>query len=424
MTAALLLAALLSQEPSIPVFRLHQLSPRFDAIALFLPGGRLPLQPWHGLPDRTRERLWACSCYSMLVQRTSWSAYIVIAPPGLGDSILPGMLELETDCLEQDASGWSRALALSSSDPAGAVLVMWDVPVLSNEIVDAPPAIPVRRSEWLASTPDTLMLTGQWCNGVILLTGEALLGQGQAWRGAGSEVILTQDGPVAATVITSSEATPAQIEDLAALSHPWDSVFADVWGPVFSAIDSLVAAGRPVSGGGLSVVWLKGTGSGPRLEPWRMLVSPPPPSRASFTPAWPGRMPENYPSFEPPEIDGVVRLVLSFPGFGEDLLAVAAGIVERILSRSLLPLVPGAVSVSVTPGIGSLDVALIGAGDLPDEDSIRALIRAGLGPTSLCPPEAALVRNAALRASLQAGRELPIPLATDLVLPLAEAIAD
>lgn len=393
-------------------------------MALFLPGGSLPLQPWHGLPDRTRERLWACSCYSMLVQRTSWSAYMVIAPPGYGDSILPGMLELETDCLEQDVSGWCRALALSPSDPSGAVLVMWDVPILSNELVDAPPAIPVRISEWLASGPDTLMLSGQWSNNVILLTGRAMLGQGPAWRGAGSEVILTSSGPVAATVITSSEATPAQIAELTTLSHPWDSVFADTWGLVFSAIDSLVAAGRPVSGNGLSVVWLKGSGSGPRLEPWRMLASPPPPSRASFTPAWPGRMPEDYPSFDTPEIEGVVRLDLPFPGFGDDLLAVTAGIVERILSRSLLPLVPGAVSVSVRPGIGRLDVAVIGSGGLPDADSLMTLMRAGLGPTSLCPPEAALVRNAALRASLQAGRELPVPPAADLVLPLATAIKD
>jgi len=416
----LLLAALLAQSQP-EVVHLPPLAGSFDAIAYFMPGGNMPMVPWHGLPERTSERLWAYSCSSMLVQRTAWCAYIVISPAGLADSILPGMIEIEPICYTHDQSDWSRALALAPLDTTDAVIVVWH----ASDSIAAPPRLPLRYSAWLSTGADTLILNGSWLNSILLRTSARPegLSPAAAWRGAGSEVIPLDSGSVASVSVSSSGGTPADLPGLLATMHPWDAAFALEWGVVFSAIDSLVASQCPLRDAGTSLMWLKGSGYEGYVSQGSMTAVTAPPARASFAVPVPRFVPVARPPSPPPEDSPVVRaIVLQCPGAGEDLKTVMAGVLERTLARSCLEYLEGVEAVSVFSSAGGLGIYFTGDPSMAPAESLLATARELMSATALCPPEDALARNAVLRGSLQTGRTLQVPDPGVLVMTLAAAL--
>jgi hypothetical protein len=413
------LALALASAGSIEVAHLPPISPSYDAIAVFLPGGRLPQIPWEGFPDEARERFWALSCSGMLVQRTAWSAYLLVMPAGTSAEFLDAAGMLKTSYTLPDTSEWTRALSLSPADTTGARMVVW----AESDSFAPPDALPLRASLWLAGGPDTLVISGPWDDNLFLwLPDSSVAGSSNGiWRGNGTELVPAGGRSFRVAVATTGPGTPAGLADYLSVDHPWDETFGGIWGDVFAATDSLVASLYPESTlcGGL--VWLRGTGSSHSITPWEILPGPAAPARARFVIPWGQVPPPSPPSGRPPDVSGVHAIPLPCPEEGPDGLAVLACILERILARSALPGIPGARAILVMPGNGSLDVILIGDIEIADS-SLRDTLRGLVSATALCPPESALVVNATLRASIREGRWLPILSPADVVMRLGQAL--
>lgn len=401
------------------VYRLPPLDPSYDALAVFLPAGALPQIPWEGFPDEARERFWALSCSGMLVQRSAWSAYLMITPAGTAGQFIPAAGMLQTSFTMPDTSVWTRALSLAAIDTAGAVTVVW----AASDDYSPPASLPLRTSLWLAEGPDTLVISGPWDNNVFLwLPDSTVVGSSDAvWRGRGTELIPASGRSFRVAVSTEGTGSPAGLAGLFSAGHPWDATFAKPWGEVLAAIDSLVAAMYPESTLTGGLVWLRGTGSSHGIQPWELFPGPAAPSRARIVIPWATDTPSAPPSGRPPDVDGVSRFALPCVGGSPDRLAVLACILERTLARGALPWIPGARAIQVYPGDDSLVVILTGQIGIPESllpDTIRSLVSA----TALCPPESALVVNATLRASIREGRWLPMPEMADIVLDLGRAL--
>jgi hypothetical protein len=190
---------------------------------------------------------------------------------------------------------------------------------------------------------------------------------------------------------------------------------------VFAATDSLLTSIYPESALQGGLVWLRGTGSAKSIEPWTLLPGPAAPARARYVVPWTASPPTAPPSGRPPEVPGVHSFSLSCPGEGTDELAVMSCILERVLARSALPEIPGALALQVLPEEEGLEVILLGEIAIADSllpETIRSLV----STTALCPPESALVVNATFRASIREGRWLPVPRLTDVVMNLGRAL--
>ncbi len=413
--AALLLAASVC---GAETWFLPRVSPDFDAIAVMLPGGRIPQIPWEGFPDIARERFWAYSCSGLLMGRSAWSAYLLVTPPGTSGQFLEAAGMLETSYMLSDTSVWGRALMLEATGAESSVTIVWSDSVGGS----VPQRLPLRRSAWLAAGPDTLIVNGTWDNNLFLWSpdsGDAGL-SGAAWRGIGTEVVPTGAGSCIIAAASASEGTPANLSDYLASENGWDSSFASPWGLLLEAMDSLVASMYPVSAGGGNLVWLKGTGSGSAVEPWVMLPGPPAPARTRQTMPWPLEISRAPHPDQIPETPIVHRLMLPYAGTG-DMALVLAGVLERLMARSALPGIPGAVSVQVEVVPDSLEVILVG--DIAmDGSALRARITELLATTALSPPESSLVSNATLRASFRTGRWIAMPARSDIVMGLASAL--
>jgi len=404
---------------SAGVCRLPPISPDFDAIAVFLPGGRMPQIPWEGFPDEARERFWALSCEGMLVQRTAWCAYLVVTPAGSADDFLDAIGMLRTSYTLPDTSVWTRALSLVPADTTGARTVVW---AAADSFTGAGP-LPLRRSCWLAAGPDTLVISGPWDDNLFLwLPEETDAGScDAAWRGSGTELLPAGSRSFRVEVATTSTGTPANMASYPLATHAWDSVFDDPWGRIFAAVDSLVAEQFPESTMHGGLVWLRSAGSSRDITPWEMLPGPAAPARARRAVAWPFELPSAPPSGRPPDAPEVHPVRLPCPGQTADQLAVLASVLERVLARSALPGIAGAGAIQVFPVSDGFDVILIGDLGVPDS-SLLSTIRSLVSTTALCPPESALVANATLRASIREGRWLPMPVPSDVVKCLGRAL--
>jgi hypothetical protein len=401
------------------VYRLPPLDPSYDAVAVFLPAGGLPQIPWEGFPDDARERFWALSCSGMLAQKSAWSAYLMVTPPGAADQFIPAAEMLQTSFMMPDTSVWTRALSLAALDTTGPVIVVW----AASDSYSAPAALPLRTSLWLSEGPDTLVISGSWDNNLFLwFPGSSAEGTADAsWRGRGTELIPASGRSYMVAVSTEAAGTPAGLAGLLASGHSWDSTFATPWGEVFAGIDSLVETAYPESSLAGGLIWLRGTGSSRGIQPWQLFPGPSAPARARVVIPWGDVPPPAPPSGRPPDVAGVSRFSLPCVGEGPERLAVLACILERVLARSALPWIPGARAIQVYPAEDSLEVILTGQIGIPESllpDTIRSLVSA----TALCPPESALVVNATLRASIREGRWLPMPEMADIVLNLGEAL--
>jgi hypothetical protein len=414
-----LLAAAVSVLCADDAFHLPPLSPSYDAIAVFLPGGRLPQVAWEGFPDDARERFWTLSCSGMLVQRSAWSAYLLITPAGTAGEFIEAAGMLQTGYTIPDTSVWTRALSLSPIDTTGSAIVVW----AASDSFAAPGALPLRTSLWLAEDLDTLVISGPWDDNLFLWLPDSSTNSSaaEAWRGSGTEMIPASGRCFRVAVSTQRAGTPAGLAEFLSVSHPWDATFGSPWGEVFAATDSLLTSIYPESALQGGLVWLRGTGSAKSIEPWTLLPGPAAPARARYVVPWTASPPTAPPSGRPPEVPGVHSFSLSCPGEGTDELAVMSCILERVLARSALPEIPGALALQVLPEEEGLEVILLGEIAIADSllpETIRSLV----STTALCPPESALVVNATFRASIREGRWLPVPRLTDVVMNLGRAL--
>ncbi len=418
--AAPLLLACTALATAVPVYHLPPVSPDFDAIAVFMPGGLPPNNPWGGLSDGFRERFWTLGCRGFLMQRTAWCAYLALTPPGCAGLFIDEMASLGDSSVMTDTTVWAGILQLEPLDLTGALAVAWH----ETDAIEPPPFIPVRQSLWLAAGNDTLIANGPWSNSVFLWTpgdGEPS-SNSAAWRGTGTEVVPTGGGgSVMIGVHTASGVTPAELGRVFDSGHPWDEVFAPDWGLLIGEIEGLVADFHPPEEGRHNLLWLKGAGSGRNQEPWKTIGIPGPPARARIRVSTPeGLIP--FPSPDAlPEIEGISCTTFPCIGATRSEILVFSGVFERILARGALPGIEGGVSVAVTPARDSVRVWITGDVDFGGEDP-RAVFSRLLGPTALCPPESALVANAALRAFVMHGEPVAPPAPTVMVHLLAGAL--
>ncbi len=415
--AILLLPALAA---AVPVHHLGPLSDQFDVIAVFLPGGQPPASPWQGISDDFRERFWTLGCQGFLIQRTAWCAYLAVTPAGTADLFLEEMAGLGDSAVISDTSIWAGFLQLEPVNDDSALAVVWH----ACDEPSQPPTIPLRGSRWLASGSDTLISNGPWSTSTFLWTRDASeqASYDGAWRGSGTEIVpVGPDRSVIVSVLCSTGMTPAELQFADDAGHDWDGEFGRTWTPVFQAVDALVAASCPPVTGPASLLWLKGSGAGAPFEPWKTAAAPPPPARSRSTIAPPAGISGFQRSCSMPSAPGISMTTIRCTGASADETAVFAGVFERVLARSALPELPGAVSVAVDAEGDSIRVWLAADCEV-DATGLAGMLPRLLGPTALCPPESELVANAALRASMRTGRFVSTPSPTTMVHILAEVL--
>lgn len=397
--ALALLAATGTQRLDLP------LSPGGGEMVAVLNGrGRPPATPWGGLTAEHRELLWALGCRGAQVCRTSWSGYLIRCPEGGSEALLELADSLAAAPTRVDTTAWSGALDMEPRGPETAVVLRF-----CREGGDSPEALPLRSSRLLSGPADTVVVSGSWSNSVILW-GHAATSEvyASAWRGLGTEIVATESGCFRAGVCSGISGSPAELEQLLLSSHPMDSAFAAGWGGGIELVERAIAESRgPCSFEG-HVLWLRGlAASGPRIEPWRAVTMPPPPT-------YPERLPElpapSSPWLPPPPLpadSGLVRLNLAVGALENDASAVAAVLLERMA---------GSLAIREIPRIGSVWLAcrndsLWLEGELPEGDEAAAAdsLLAHLRLRALAPPSRRMVENCAVRASYVTGRSISPP---------------
>lgn len=384
-----------------------------------MPGGLAPADPWEGLSEGFRERFWTLGCRGFLVQRSAWCAYLAVVPPGCCSLFLDEMASLGDSAVMADTSVWSGILQLEPMDLTGSVAVAWH----RGGAISDPPELPLRGSRWLASGGDSLIANGPWLNSVFLWTlppGSTPV-HGAEWRGTGTELIPVGPGVSVMTCVHSGRGvTPADLAGVAAEPDPWDAQFSALWQDLFEAVDSLIALRYPPGPAPGCLLWLKGSGSGGAMTAWKTVAAPPPPSRARQEIVPPEGLEPMPASAGMPLAEGVSRTSFHCGDATPAEVEVFAGVFERILTRSALPRIPGALAVSVEPAGDSVVVWMVSAE--PEAGGIGSGLTALLGPTALCPPESALVANAAVRAFALRGASAARPAPNDMVHVLASVL--
>jgi len=357
-----------------------------DCAVVMLHG--VPAEPWGSLSELQLEEMWTYGIEGYQVTRSAWSGYILRGPEGSGELLEDLCATLAADSTIPDSSLWARTLQL-----------VWDGNALPGYAVieDTLPDIrdlPVRTSRWLEAGEDTLMLSLPVENTVLLWAG-GYTGDfsASAWRGVGTEVIPFSGSRVNAVVSWALQGSPGDIIDLEYHRMELDAVWEDTWAPVLAIADSIVArrASLPVRSMN-SLVWIRGTG-GSRMSPWGMVPSPSPRPVASVEVESRQGI---VPLFEYHELAQVLSVTLPGNAGSASRAAYAAALLERILARMILP--PDAsVIAEYTP---SGEVRLHFSGTDWTESQVMDVIHSELLPVIFTSPEASLMHNAAIRASI------------------------
>jgi hypothetical protein len=357
-----------------------------DCAVVMLHG--VPAEPWASLSELQLEEMWTYGIEGYQVTRSAWSGYILRGPEGSGDLLESICATLAADSTIPDSSLWARTLQL-----------VWDGNALPGYAVieDTLPEIrdlPVRTSRWLEAGEDTLMLSLPVENTVLLWAG-GYSGDfsASAWRGVGTEVIPFSGSRVNALVSWTIQGSPGDIIDLEYHPLELDAVWEGTWAPVLAMADSIVARRASLPARSMnSLVWIRGTG-GSRMSPWGMVPSPSPRPVASVEVE---SRPGIVPLFEYHEIPGVLTVTLPGNAGSASRAAYAAALLERILARMILP--PEASLIAdYTP---SGEVRLHFSGTDWTESQVMDVIHSELLPVIFTSPEAALMHNAAIRASI------------------------
>ena len=366
----------------------------FDARVIMLPG--LPARPWEGLTDMMLEKMWALDITGYQVTLSGWSGYILAGPRG-SDAVMTEVSGvLENGACVPDTSGWARLLQLSWNEGSSP----WAVSLPQGTRSGGAP--PVRRSALLSGDPDTTVVSAPMDGNVILLTGDHEgLPRGGAWRGMGSEVILSDWGGVPVFVATGFPGSPGDLGGYRDNPHPYDSVWAAGFGKVLACVDSLLTPLAPRTGP--SLVWIRGTG-GAGFHPWRFIPSPGPPLRCPGPVQLPGAVPPEYrPWTAPPR---AMELVLPGTLEGREAAEVTAALLERMTARMVLADCGDGTAIAGTCiGNGRIALYLENSPWSDPEEALSRIVEA-LAPVAFTSPGRDLLQNCALRASMRLGRSV------------------
>ncbi len=357
-----------------------------DCAVVMLHG--VPAEPWASLSELQLEEMWTYGIEGYQVTRSAWSGYILRGPEGSGELLEGICATLAADSTIPDSSLWARTLQL-----------VWDGNALPGYAVieDTLPDIrdlPVRTSRWLEAGEDTLMLSLPVENTVLLWAGGYSGDFGaSAWRGVGTEVIPFSGSWVNAIVSWVIQGSPGDIIDLEYHPADLDAVWEGTWAPVLAMADSIVARRASLPARSMnSLVWIRGTGGG-RMSPWGMVPSPSPHPVASVEVESRQGI---VPLFEYHEIAEVLTVTLPGNAGSASRAAYAAAMLERILARMILP--PEASLIAEYTPAG--EVRLHFSGTDWTESQVMDVIHSELLPVIFTSPEAALMQNAAIRASI------------------------
>ena len=395
--------------PAQEIINLNPVCSSFDALVLLLPGGNFPASPWENLRNSDRELIWSLGAQGLLVQRTAWSAYMFLIPPGTGERFLPMLERLSAEEQVSTYGIWVETLDLIPAGRDSSVILVFHACTEEDPV----PLLPVRSSRLLCQESDTLIISGSWKNDIFLATGsehDEEISSG-FWRGFGIEIIPAGENSVKTLVTSTMTGTPSDLPDFYPEFTHSDSLFKNGWGGVFASVDSLVKEIYPPADEMPQVVvWLRGTGSEENLYPWKVSTPGPPPGHATVEIELPEIL--NNPflpfgSFSPDNFSSV-SLAFSTEGISFDNSAVLAVYLERLLSRELLPLLYGITGVIVKQETDSLRIFLLSedySGLLVDHDFLREVLM----PSVLSPPDEKMIHNSTVRASVMLGREIPQP---------------
>ncbi|MFO7950421.1 MAG: hypothetical protein R6U36_08645 [Candidatus Fermentibacteraceae bacterium] len=374
---------------------------REEAVAVMMPGGMPPADPWGSLNESQRELLWVLGCRGAQVNRTSWSGYLLVCPRGASGALLELADTLASGPVRDDGSAWAGALDLRPGD-GGRPAVLRFCP----EGADTAGDLPVRVSRMLSGPPDTVVLTGPWPNSAILWSHRGDDAYASSWRGLGTETVATEGGCFPAGVCLSVSGSPAALEDLLDTQHPLDAAFAAGWGGAMGLVEEAVESSRGGCRGDGHLLWMRGLGGGDTLRPWSAEPMPSPW-------AYPARLPELPEPVEPFGLpvplradSTTFRMRLAAGGSDDPLTAAACALIERLAGSLALREVSGVSSVWLAAEGDSL--WLEGSADAGDPSAADSLL-AHLRVLALAPPSHRMVESCAARASYIIGERIEPP---------------
>lgn len=384
-----------------PVHNLPPLTDSADIAVVMMEDGQLPREPWEGMTTFQREEFWTLACSGMMVQRASWSGYVIICPRGTGEHMLGSALALASAEGAADNSALRSGLQLAPAAACSSTVILF-----SEGGIDPPPGrLPLRESLWLAGEPDTMMVSSPEEGNAFFWTGHSPEGSlaPAAWRGTGSELVPAGEGSVELSFTCVHGSAPSNLMGITVEPHPLDTVYMDTWGRAFAAVDSLIASIYPRRDDSDHLLWIRGEGIG---RPWRTAPSPLPPPSASYRVPRPVEPREEHPlrGFRAASIPNAVRVQL--PGRFENpaTAPVLKAVLERMIGRELYPVSGESAHFDVEcDASGTVYVWLIGEqGNSPDA-SLVSRLQDILRISVLVPPGNTLIGNAVTRASYLEG---------------------
>lgn len=374
---------------------------REETVAVMMPGGMPPADPWRSLDESQRELLWVLGCRGAQVNRTSWSGYLLVCPRGTSRALLELADSLASGPVRIDSSAWAGALDLRPGDGMGPAVLRF-----CPEGADTAGDLPVRVSRMLSGPPDTVVLTGPWPNSVILWSHRGDDVYASSWRGLGTETVATKGGYFPAGVCLSVSGSPAALEDLLDTQHPLDAAFAAGWGGAMGLVEGAIESSRGGCRREGHLLWMRGLGGGDTLRPWSAEPMPSPWAYPARLPQLPEPVvPFGLPA--PLRVDSTIfRIPLAAGGLNDPLTMTACALAERLAGSLALREVSGISSVWLAAEEDS--VWLEGRADAQDPSAADTLL-AHLQVLALAPPSGRMVDNCAARASYIIGEWVEPP---------------
>lgn len=399
---ALLAAAALAAATGVSVCQLPSLGGTADIIVVMMEDGQLPEEPWEGMSSYQREEFWTLACSGMMVQRAAWSGYVIVCPAGIGQNLLETGRTLAAAPGVPDGSSLCSGLELVPASECSSVVLLF-----SSEGADPQPeALPLRRSLWLEREPDTLILQSPEEGNAFFWTGhpeEAPLA-GAAWRGTGTEMVVSGDGSVELAFSCVHGSVPSNLRGIVVEPHPMDDGYMITWGAAFAAVDSLITRLYPEREDSDHLLWIRGEGVG---RPWRTAPSPTPPPSAAYGVPMPCEPSGEHPllGLSGADIPNARRLVLPGRLERQSMAPVLEAVLERMIARDLHAGSGAHLLFDVeSEAGGAVAVWLVAEGGVAPAQEHVEMLHEVLRNSLLVPPGRTLIGNAVIRASYMEGR--------------------
>lgn len=365
----------------------------FEGVLVMLPG--VPVQPWSAVTDRTLEEMWTLDVTGYQVTLSGWSGYILMGPLGTGETLARAGALLSGEAFMPDTSAWARLLQLSWRETAMPCVLTY--PFQPGEATP-----PLRLSGLLSGDGDTLVVSAPIGNSVMLRSGlHDRRFAGSAWRGLGLEVVPSSWGGVPVLLAYGSSGSPGELDRLEYQPHSYDSVWAAGFGALLASADSLAAPLAPATPP--TLVWVRGTG-GADFLPWTFIPSPGPPLRCPGPVAVPGQGFVAPHVFTPPP--AAMRIGLPGTLDSEENAEQTAAVIERLVARMILVDHGQRVGITGVSETGWRVALYLENPPWTSPEEALEEITAVLTPLAFTAPEADLISNCAVRASVRLGRQV------------------